>query len=79
MSSIVNKYLYPVHKNKLGLRDLFFPIFLLYTLGCFQTKLPFLLFRCSSMCKDYRVLQSDGMRATAVLCYSNKYVNPLFC
>ena len=91
MQAIVKKYLHPVHKNKLDLRDLFsyipFPNLLLSSLylGLFSNLLsfsyrfylPYVL--DLSKCVKVRVLQSERMPAIAVLPNSNtKYVN-LIC
>ena len=90
MRETVNKYLYPVHKNKLDLRDLFsyipFPklLFSLY-LGLFSNLLsfryPFYLPYVLDLSKCVKVAESfsrKGMRAIAVLRNSNiKYVNSI--
>ena len=52
MWSIVNKYLYPVHKNKLSLRDLFF----LYSFS-----IPWVVFK-----QSYRFYFSDVLQCVKI-------------
>ena len=87
MRAIVNKYLYPVHKNKLDLRYLF-PIFLSQTyffslyLGLFSNLLSFryrfylpYVLDLSKCVKVAEIFSQKDMRAIAVLRNSNtKYV-----
>ena len=92
MRAIVKKYLYPVHKNKLDLRDLFsyipFPNFLLSSLYLelfsnllsfsYHFYLPYVL-DLSKCVKVTEFCSQKGMRAIAVLRNNNtKYVN-LIC
>ena len=92
MWAIVKKYLYPVHKNKLDLRDFFsyirFPNFLLSSLYLelfsnllsfsYRFYLPYVL-DLSKCVKVTEFCSQKGMRAIAVLRNSNtKYVN-LIC
>ena len=90
--AIVKKYLYPVHKNKLDLRDLFsyipFPNLLLSSLylGLFSNLLSFsyrfylpYVLDLSKCVKVTEFCSQKGIRAIAVLRNSNtKYVN-LIC
>ena len=92
MWAIVKKYLYPVHKNKLDLRDLFscipFPNFLLFSLylelfsNLLSFSYPFCLPYVLNLSKCVKVTEfcsQKGMRTIAVLRNSNtKYVN-LIC
>ena len=92
MRAIVKKYLHPVHKNKLDLRDLFsyipFPNLLLSSLylGLFSNLLSFsyrfylpYVLDLSKCVKVTEFCSQKGMRAIAVLRNSNtKYVN-LIC